>query len=97
MRRLIKNHGDSHETDMIVVKVTPYQLKGSKYKKVSLFSHSQYVCDAFIYCVSFVSVFRAKEEALRIKKKIESDINDLEIALDAANKANAETAKTLKV
>ena len=40
--------------------------------------------------------FRAKEEALRIKKKIESDINDLEIALDAANKANAETAKTIK-
>ena len=39
---------------------------------------------------------RAKEEALRIKKKIESDINDLEIALDAANKANAETTKTIK-
>ena len=55
------------------------------------------MCDAFIYCVCFVSFFRAKEEALRIKKKIESDINDLEIALDAANKANAETAKTLKV
>ena len=33
---------------------------------------------------------------MRIKKKIESDINDLEIALDAANKANAETAKTIK-
>ena len=41
-------------------------------------------------------VFRAKEEALRIKKKIESDINELEIALDHANKANAETAKTIK-
>merc|ERR1712039_618685 len=32
---------------------------------------------------------RAKAEALRIKKKIESDINELEIALDHANKANA--------
>ena len=40
--------------------------------------------------------FRAKEEALRIKKKIESDINELEMALDHANKANAETAKAIK-
>ncbi len=36
---------------------------------------------------------KAKEEALRIKKKIESNINELEIALDHANKANAEAAK----
>merc|ERR1711934_807787 len=33
---------------------------------------------------------RAKGEALRVKKKLESDINELEIALDHANKANAE-------
>merc|ERR1719420_910549 len=39
---------------------------------------------------------RAKAEALRIKKKLESDINELEIALDHANKANAEGLKTIK-
>jgi len=39
---------------------------------------------------------RAKAEALRIKKKIETDINELEIALDHANKANAEAHKTIK-
>ena len=39
---------------------------------------------------------RAKAEALRIKKKLESDINELEIALDHANKANAEGLKTVK-
>merc|ERR1712193_271955 len=35
-------------------------------------------------------------EALRIKKKLESDINELEIALDHANKANAEGQKAIK-
>merc|ERR1719443_2247754 len=39
---------------------------------------------------------RAKSEALRIKKKLESDINELEIALDHANKANAEAQKSIK-
>ena len=39
---------------------------------------------------------RAKSEALRIKKKLESDINELEIALDHANKANAEAHKAIK-
>merc|ERR1712036_130218 len=39
---------------------------------------------------------RAKSEALRIKKKLETDINELEIALDHANKANAEAHKTIK-
>merc|ERR1712029_610062 len=34
--------------------------------------------------------------ALRIKKKLESDINELEIALDHANKANAEAHKSIK-
>merc|ERR1739844_536924 len=39
---------------------------------------------------------RAKGEGLRIKKKLESDINELEIALDHANKANAEGQKAIK-
>ena len=39
---------------------------------------------------------RAKAEALRIKKKLESDINELEIALDHANKANIEAHKSIK-
>merc|ERR1712170_209987 len=39
---------------------------------------------------------RAKGEALRIKKKLESDINELEIALDHANKANAEGQRPSK-
>merc|ERR1712029_952013 len=38
----------------------------------------------------------AKAEALRIKKKLESDINELEIALDHANKANSEAHKSIK-
>merc|ERR1712190_41112 len=39
---------------------------------------------------------RAKADALRIKKKLESDINELEIALDHANKANSEGQKAIK-
>jgi myosin heavy chain 6/7 len=39
---------------------------------------------------------RTKGEALRIKKKLESDINELEIALDHANKANNEGQKAIK-
>ena len=39
---------------------------------------------------------RAKGEALRVKKKLESDINELEIALDHANKANSEAHKAIK-
>merc|ERR1711935_194874 len=39
---------------------------------------------------------RAKTEGLRIKKKLESDINELEIALDHANKANSSTHKSIK-
>merc|ERR1719384_1580667 len=39
---------------------------------------------------------RSKAEALRIKKKLESDINELEIALDHANKVNAEANKAIK-
>ena len=39
---------------------------------------------------------RAKGEALRIKKKLEGEINELEIALDHANKANSEAQKSIK-
>merc|ERR1712066_26688 len=39
---------------------------------------------------------RAKADALRVKKKLESDINELEIALDHANKANMEGQKAVK-
>ena len=39
---------------------------------------------------------KGRQEALRIKKKIEADINELEMSLDHANKANAEEQKQLK-
>merc|ERR1711894_474727 len=39
---------------------------------------------------------RGKAESLRLKKKLESDINELEIALDHANKANSEAHKSIK-
>merc|ERR1711972_1054790 len=39
---------------------------------------------------------RSKADALRVKKKLESDINELEIALDHANKANSEGQKAIK-
>merc|ERR1712223_1617129 len=39
---------------------------------------------------------KAKTEALRVKKKLETDINELEIALDHANKANPEAHKSVK-
>ena len=42
---------------------------------------------------SLESEQRAKSEALRIKKKLEGDINELEIALDHVNKANVEAQK----
>merc|ERR1719495_2392603 len=45
---------------------------------------------------SMESEQKAKAEALRMKKKLEGDINDLEIALDHASKANAEAQKSIK-
>ena len=39
---------------------------------------------------------KAKAEALRVKKKLEGDINEFEIALDHANKANNEALKSIK-
>merc|ERR1712029_640988 len=45
---------------------------------------------------SLESEQRSKAEALRIKKKLEGEINELEIALDHANKANNEAQKSIK-
>ncbi|XP_053645273.1 myosin heavy chain, muscle-like [Cherax quadricarinatus] len=39
---------------------------------------------------------KSKAEALRMKKKLESDINELEIALDHTNKANSDLQKHIK-
>ena len=39
---------------------------------------------------------KAKAEALRLKKKLESDVLDLETSLDHANAANTETQKSIK-
>merc|ERR1712200_276263 len=39
---------------------------------------------------------KGKTEALRMKKKLESDVVDLELSLDHANTANMETQKTIK-
>ena len=45
---------------------------------------------------SLESEQRNKAEALRIKKKLEGEINELEIALDHSNKANNEAQKSIK-
>merc|ERR1712106_934114 len=39
---------------------------------------------------------KAKAEALRMKKKLESDINELEISIDHSNKANSDLQKGIK-
>ena len=39
---------------------------------------------------------KSKAEALRLKKKLEGEINELEIGLDHANKANSEGLKAIK-
>uniref|UniRef100_A0AAY4BTY9 Myosin heavy chain n=1 Tax=Denticeps clupeoides TaxID=299321 RepID=A0AAY4BTY9_9TELE len=39
---------------------------------------------------------KGRAEALRMKKKMETDLNEMEIQLDHANKNNAELVKTLK-
>merc|ERR1712088_1234102 len=39
---------------------------------------------------------KAKSEALRVKKALEGEINELEIGLDHANKANSEGLKSVK-
>jgi len=45
---------------------------------------------------SLEAEIKGKQEALRVKKKIEADINELEMSLDHANKANAEEQKQIK-
>ena len=39
---------------------------------------------------------KGKTEALRIKKKLEQDINELEVALDGANRGRADMEKNVK-
>ena len=39
---------------------------------------------------------RGKSEAMRMKKKLEQDINELEVALDGANRGRAEAEKNIK-
>jgi len=39
---------------------------------------------------------RNKVEAMRVKKKLEQDINDLELTFDGVNKAKAETERNFK-
>ena len=39
---------------------------------------------------------KGKAENMRIKKKLEQDINELEIALDAANRGKADLEKNIK-
>ncbi|VDM62063.1 unnamed protein product [Angiostrongylus costaricensis] len=45
---------------------------------------------------SLESESRGRADLLRMKKKLESDINEFEIALDHANKANVDAQKNLK-
>jgi myosin heavy chain 6/7 len=45
---------------------------------------------------SFEAEARGKVEALKSKKKLESDINELEVALDGANRGRAEAEKNIK-
>ena len=46
--------------------------------------------------VSLEAESRGKAEAYRLKKKLESDINELEVALDGANRARVEAEKNIK-
>ena len=39
---------------------------------------------------------RGKAEAMRVKKKLEQDINELEVALDTANRGRADAEKNIK-
>ena len=39
---------------------------------------------------------RGKAEAMRIKKKLEQDINELEVALDGANRGRSDAEKNIK-
>jgi HEAT repeat protein len=39
---------------------------------------------------------KGKADAVKAKKKLESDINELEVALDASNRVRAEAEKNIK-
>ena len=45
---------------------------------------------------SFEAEARGKSEAIRQKKKLEADINELEAALDGSNRGRAEAEKNIK-
>ncbi|XP_014676451.1 PREDICTED: myosin heavy chain, muscle-like [Priapulus caudatus] len=45
---------------------------------------------------SLESEAKGKSEAMRMKKKLENDINQLEVALDASNRQNADAQKNVK-
>lgn len=45
---------------------------------------------------SLESEAKGRAELMRMKKKLESDINELEIALDHANKANVDAQKNIR-
>ena len=46
--------------------------------------------------ISLEAEVRGKSEAVRIRKKLEQDINELEMALDASNRGRQEVEKTIK-
>jgi hypothetical protein len=46
--------------------------------------------------ISLESEAKGKSEALRIRKKLEQDINELEVALDVSNRGKAEVEKNVK-
>ena len=77
-------------------------MKNEKYKKtrchgdcVDLSSKNhQRALDAMQQNLELES--RNKVEAMRVKKKLEQDINDLEMTLDGVNKAKAETERNFK-
>lgn len=46
--------------------------------------------------VSLEGEVKGKTEALKLKKKLESDVNELEVHLDHANRNNAELQKSVK-
>ena len=45
---------------------------------------------------SLEAELKAKTDAQRLKKKLEGEVNDLEIQLDHANRNSAEAIKTIK-
>lgn len=45
---------------------------------------------------SLEAEIKGRAEALKVRKKLESDINELEIALDQANRANCDAQRNMK-